>query len=129
MLDFLAKLNSGRIGRRNFLLGSFIIGIGGLFLFLLISGLLQFTTNTIILLVGAMLMIFLALVESYLYYALIIRRLHDLNKSWISALFLFAPVISFILAIQLFFFEGTKGSNRFGKSNLKKTLLQDVFNL
>ena len=49
---------------------------------------------------------------------LIIRRLHDLNKSGYFALVVFVPVIGTIFSIWLFFAPGTIGYNQYGADPL-----------
>ena len=49
---------------------------------------------------------------------LVIRRLHDLDKSGWFALIAIIPVIGFIFSIYLFFAPGTVGYNRFGADPL-----------
>lgn len=49
---------------------------------------------------------------------LIIRRLHDMNKSGYFALVVFVPVIGAIFSIWLFFAPGTIGYNQYGADPL-----------
>ena len=49
---------------------------------------------------------------------LVIRRLHDLDKSGWFALITIIPVVGFIFSIYLFFAPGTVGYNRFGADPL-----------
>lgn len=49
---------------------------------------------------------------------LIIRRLHDMNKSGYFALVVFVPVIGTIFSIWLFFAPGTIGYNQYGADPL-----------
>ena len=50
---------------------------------------------------------------------LMIRRLHDLDKSGYFALLAFVPVIGMIFSIYLFCAVGTAGWNRFGEDPLQ----------
>lgn len=49
---------------------------------------------------------------------LVIRRLHDLDKSGWFALIAIIPLIGFIFSIYLFFAPGTVGYNRYGPDPL-----------
>ena len=51
-------------------------------------------------------------------FTLVIRRLHDLNRSGKFAILLFIPVVSFFLMLYLIFAKGTDGENRFGADPL-----------
>lgn len=51
--------------------------------------------------------------------SLTVRRLHDLNHSgWLSLLFAI-PIVNGLLAIYLFCFKGTTGTNKYGEDLLK----------
>ena len=62
------------------------------------------TVNTIVATVGACM--------------LMVRRLHDLDKSGIRFLISFIPVVGLIFMAYLFFAEGTVGWNKFGPDPL-----------
>lgn len=51
---------------------------------------------------------------TYLIFIVIIRRLHDLDKSGWLSLLSFVPLANVGLSIYLIFFKGTEGPNRFG---------------
>jgi uncharacterized membrane protein YhaH (DUF805 family) len=49
-----------------------------------------------------------------------VKRLHDINKSGIYALYLLIPVYNFFYLIYLFVAKGTVGDNKYGKDPRKK---------
>ena len=51
--------------------------------------------------------------------SLVVRRLHDLNKSWTWIFILFIPLVNFLFYLYLLFAKGTVGSNRFGDDPLE----------
>jgi Predicted membrane protein len=51
--------------------------------------------------------------------SLMVRRLHDLNKSWTWIFILFIPLVNFLFYLYLLFAKGTVGSNRFGDDPLE----------
>ena len=65
----------------------------------------------------------------YLYsiFILIIRRLHDLNKSGWMSLLLFIPLINLVVLVWLIFAQGCSRTNRFGhpraSTNVERFLL------
>ncbi|AZB99930.1 DUF805 domain-containing protein [Acinetobacter pittii] len=52
----------------------------------------------------------------YLNVVLVVRRLHDLNKSGWMGLLLFIPVVQFFFMIYLLLASGTAGPNQYGPS-------------
>ena len=57
---------------------------------------------------------------------LIIRRLHDLNKSGWFALLLLVPIIDFFFALYLLFVKGTDGPNDYGPDPLQPAYLSPM---
>ena len=55
---------------------------------------------------------FIAFVPSH--YMLMIRRLHDLNKSGLFCLLMLVPVVNAIFSLYLLFAPGTIGANNYG---------------
>lgn len=55
---------------------------------------------------------FLAIIVPYI--AVIVRRLHDQDRTGWLALLLLVPIVSLVLLVFMFL-EGTKGPNRFGE--------------
>ena len=54
--------------------------------------------------------------------AVVVRRLHDVNKSGWMYLLIFLPVIGWIWLLVLFFTEGTIGENKYGLDPKDETL-------
>jgi len=52
-------------------------------------------------------------------YMLIIRRLHDLNKSGWFCLIALVPYINILFSIYVLFFKGTDGPNQYGEDPLQ----------
>ncbi|MFT5220960.1 MAG: uncharacterized membrane protein YhaH (DUF805 family) [Gammaproteobacteria bacterium] len=50
------------------------------------------------------------------------RRLNDLNRSGWWMLALIVPIVSLFLAIYMFFFAGTEGSNNYGPAPVANTI-------
>lgn len=50
------------------------------------------------------------------------RRLNDLNRTGWWMLAFIVPIVSFVLAIYLFFFAGTEGSNNYGPAPVANTI-------
>lgn len=65
---------------------------------------------------GALILWVLATLVPYL--ALLVRRMHDLDKSGLVLLFYFIPVVGLILLIVWLCTPGTPGANRFGTDPL-----------
>jgi uncharacterized membrane protein YhaH (DUF805 family) len=155
--DYFGRLFSGRINRRNFLFCVLIIVLFHAFLLLLdflISFVLGFffpsltITNLSItpgqplphngpgdIINGILTIIFTLLVIIWLpffminYFALLIRRLHDLNKSGWFCLLSFVPFLNFLFHIYILFFPGTAGQNKYGtvplpRTNIKQDMLR-----
>jgi uncharacterized membrane protein YhaH (DUF805 family) len=56
--------------------------------------------------------------------SIIVRRLHDLNKSAFFGLLLFIPLVDIFIGIYLGFFLGSRGKNNFG---LADKLIKQIF--
>ncbi|MBR4382216.1 MAG: DUF805 domain-containing protein [Selenomonadaceae bacterium] len=63
---------------------------------------------------GYVLMSLMFIAFAPLHYMLIIRRLHDLNKTGWFALIMLIPVVNTIFSLYLLFAPGTIGSNDYG---------------
>ncbi len=104
----------GRLNRLTYLKYSvafgvlmFLINLGVLTLAMIISG---SDTNFFVKAVSFLLTLFG--IAGYM--ALIIRRLHDLNRSDIWVVGIVTPVVNFILSLYLLLAPGTYGRNRYG---------------
>ena len=82
------------------------------------TGIAQYLVNssssTLISLVGGV----LGIIMFICYLSLIVRRLHDLDKSGYFALIWFIPLIGFLFSIYLMFAKGTDGPNQYGADPL-----------
>lgn len=56
----------------------------------------------------------IVLLYFYFSFVVVIRRLHDLNKSGWLLLLLFIPLINFLMAIYILLASGTTGLNQYG---------------
>ena|SRR5688572_23428923 len=63
---------------------------------------------------NSLLVIFVAVLELTFCFSVIIRRLHDLNRSGWWSLTIFIPLANVILGIYLIFQPGSPSSNKFG---------------
>jgi uncharacterized membrane protein YhaH (DUF805 family) len=70
-----------------------------------------------------------ALVVVVLFFALAVRRLHDLDISGWVALVILIPVVGSICALLLCFAKGTQGENRFGPDPLGGNRSKDAASL
>jgi uncharacterized membrane protein YhaH (DUF805 family) len=139
--NYFSRLFSGRINRRNYIIGLLFYGLIALLITLpgiyivLLSGLIDDPHEAISVWMPGIILVCLAMVFfSFYYSSLTVRRLHDLNKNgWFCLLagslagftILYIPV-----AIYLHFFSGTIGKNRYGNQPLSKiNIKQDILRL
>lgn len=99
-----------RISRREFIIKELIII---LFLYLVYNSKELFFKDEVLLII----LIIVVSIMSIINVILIIKRLHDIDKSGWLCLFLFIPIVNLGL-ITLFFIDGTHGSNSFGEDPL-----------
>jgi len=59
--------------------------------------------------------------------SLLVRRLHDLNRTGWMALLLFIPLVNFVFGIYVVFFKGTDGSNKYGEDPLEYDNYSEYF--
>ncbi|MBX9696930.1 MAG: DUF805 domain-containing protein [Alphaproteobacteria bacterium] len=69
--------------------------------------------------VALILMLGFYLVMTYVSIAMLIKRCHDRNRSGHFIWLMFIPIINFWPMIELSFFKGTEGANKFGDDPLK----------
>lgn len=108
----------GRLNRKRYLIYMLILAVCG--------ALAKFTTSCMATLLtgdpnGGLVMAItgiLAIIAGTGNIMLIIRRLHDLDKSGYFVLLVFVPVIGIIFSIALFFIPGTVGYNKYGADPL-----------
>ncbi len=100
----------GRLNRQPYIIGYLTVSI--------ISGIITYltkdSTSTLISIFAGIIGILLCAVTL----SLIIRRLHDLDKSGWFALIFIIPLIGFLFSLYLMFAKGTDGSNQYGADPL-----------
>lgn len=97
----------GRINRQPYIAGAFLIGLISLICELMILFFFGYEISGLI-----------ALVTLYPSLMLYIKRAHDIGKSGHFCWLLLIPIVNLLPIIQLLFFKGTEGSNRFGDDPL-----------
>ena len=75
---------------------------------------------------GAILLLIFTISYVWLSFALIIKRLHDVNKSGWLSLLSFIPLINLFLGLYLLFVKGTMGANQYGEDLLNQNLNKEV---
>jgi uncharacterized membrane protein YhaH (DUF805 family) len=125
------RLFSGRINRRNFIVGTISIWILyflGLFLLGFILALLfgeSFVNDT-----NSTYMAVLAVIIAYFYNAsLSIRRLHDINQSGWVLLAAVIPLVNILILCLLIFQKGHSGKNQYGNEPNPKIDLLNGFGI
>ena len=105
----------GRIGRKNFILSWFALGM----LFIIPVGIVHLILmdstqelRSIVFSVFAVLMILA-------YLSLCVMRLHDLNLSGFVVLCLLVPLLNIWITIIMFFKRGVEGPNGYGKDPIE----------
>lgn len=71
-------------------------------------------SGTVLMVLGAILCV-IAFVAGIM---LVIRRLHDMDRTGWLALLSFIPIVGFIFALVLLLFKGTEGPNKYGEDPL-----------
>ena len=114
-----------RIGRLGYLLGFFYLFVPVILLFILLfiltplvggrgfgeENVVTTVLNIITFIVGAVFIVLFIPVVISLY----VRRLHDLNKSWVWILLTLVPVVDFFFGLYLLFAPGDKEANQYGE--------------
>ena len=116
MIQYLEKLYSVRIGRKNYILGL----------------LFSFVLTLLVLIIGSYFDIFLVLylLILVLLFSLHVRRFHDLGMSGWYMLSLFIPVVNLIMFIfYLLLTPGEENSNKYGEVPQKTKFFSDLFRL
>ena len=107
-------ITHGRLNRLAYFVKSIKFALWNL-LFALIAGIIGAIIAPLGKLMGVIVFIFY-MVGSYM---LIIRRLHDLNKSGWFCLIALVPYINILFSIYVLFFKGTDGPNHYGEDPLQ----------
>ena len=100
----------GRLNRWPYFVKSFLMGLVGGFVA---------TVLLIIPIIGPLISFVIGIAMAVGGWMLIIRRLHDLNKSGWFSLLLFVPIIDFFFGLYLLFVKGTDGPNEYGPDPLQ----------
>lgn len=103
----------GRIGRKSYIFGSFGSSIAGA----IVIGILGFilgSDSLAFMLVAAL--IYLVLI--YASVCMLIKRLHDRNRSGFFSLLSFVPLVNIWIGIETIFLKGTTGANEYGEDPL-----------
>lgn len=100
----------GRLNRQPYIIGYLIIS----FISAILTYLTKDSTSTLItIFVGI-----IGILMSITMLSLIVRRLHDLDKSGWFALILLIPFVGFLFSIYLWLAKGTDGPNQYGADPL-----------
>jgi uncharacterized membrane protein YhaH (DUF805 family) len=102
----------GRIGRKSYILGSFGSSIVGVIL-IIVLGLIG--GDSLVFKITAVLM---SLVLFYASICMLIKRLHDRNRSGFFAILSFVPFVNIWIGIETIFLKGTTGTNEYGEDPL-----------
>jgi uncharacterized membrane protein YhaH (DUF805 family) len=149
---YLERLYSGRMSRRNFFVGILLLFVSIIAL-LLLAAIFSFVSpdatinfsnpyqplpkpgiGDAIHSIISILFILITIVWLFFfiinYFAFLVRRLHDLNKTGWFCLLNFVPFVSILLHIYLLFFPGTAGTNKYGDQPLPRVnVKQDILKL
>lgn len=102
----------GRLNRKPYIIGTFSLS--------LISAIMGYfaehSSSTLIAILG--MVVGLAVIVGSV--SLLVKRLHDLDRSGYFGLIALIPVVGFLLGLYLMFAKGTDGPNRFGKDPLEE---------
>jgi len=153
--NYFSRLYSGRMNRKNFIIGILLLLCVPLVLLLLdftISLTLHFVfpltpitnlsinpgeplpnqgsgnvVNSILTIVFTFLTIVWLIFFIINYFSFLVRRLHDLNKNGLLCLLSFVPVLNLLLDIYLLFFPGTVGEKKYGTQPLPRINIKQDF--
>jgi uncharacterized membrane protein YhaH (DUF805 family) len=103
----------GRIGRKSYILSALGSSIAGILLIIILGAILG-TDSLVFILLAAL----IYLVLFYASICLLIKRLHDRNRSGFFAILSFVPFVNIWIAIETIFIKGTTGTNEYGEDPL-----------
>lgn len=104
----------GRMCRGDYWLKGFLV----LLPFGIINNLLYYGTNIYVL---HMMSMIISIASFWPGLALLVKRLHDRNRSGWFAAMIFIPLVQIWILIEVWFLRGTVGSNRFGDDPLQES--------
>lgn len=146
-VDYFTRLFSGRINRRNYVIGCLLLSLipfayAAMIIFLplafavpthfakpiptmIANNPVASSITGIILIVNIIWIPFFVFSISFA-----IRRLHDLNKSGLLYLLNFIPVVNFLMGIYILISPGTIGENKYGTQPLARiNVKQDILRI
>ncbi len=100
----------GRLNRQPYIIGYLIISF--------ISAILTYLTKDSTSILISIFVGIIGIMISIATLSLIVRRLHDLNKSGWFALILLIPFVNFLFSLYLWLEKGTDGPNQYGADPL-----------
>ena len=101
----------GRLNRKPYIFGNLTIGIISYVIKLMFGNSSGILTSMLGAIVG------LAVIIGGV--SLVVKRLHDLDKSGLFALLMLIPIVDFFFGLYLLLAKGTDGVNRFGEDPLQ----------
>jgi uncharacterized membrane protein YhaH (DUF805 family) len=106
-MEYLNVLFTGRLNRRTYLVGGFLVGVV-YYIILYIIGLLGHNALTSLL---TLVVVLLVIVVGF---SMSAKRWHDLGQSGWLSLLLLIPLVNFFVWLYLVFAPGKSGSNAYG---------------
>lgn len=106
---------SGRLNRQAFIYRTLFVTL----FFSVISGILTIISTLTIGFPFYVIQLVLAIINTVCGFTLSIRRLHDMDRCGLWALFLWVPLLNLILSVFLLFKRGTDGPNSYGQDLLQ----------
>lgn len=131
--NYLSRLFTERINRRNYILGLLIV-LSPMILSMTIVSLLQIVlASDMYKSISSVLSLFQKVyIFIYIFYAisLTVRRFHDLNRSGWFIFLSGLPLINLFVFFFIYFWHGTVGDNKYGKQPLPRiNIKQDMLRL
>ena len=131
--SYRSRLFTGRVNRRNYIAGMFLVSIGPVIMIILLTYFTNNGSNSVVYLVvrGTLLISnlafgFVALVVGL---SLVSRRLHDLNKRDLYFLLNFIPFVNILLYLYMTFWSGTPAVNKYGPPSQKDLSFKQIYGL
>ena len=103
----------GRIGRTEMWLTTFLEYC--LVLIIILDGIIEDVDSVL----GKFLLVVPIVLSSWIWYAQLIKRFHDLDRPWTDVLFLCIPIYNLWISFKIFFFKGIDEVNKYGTSPRK----------
>ena len=119
-MEYLNVLFAGRLNRRTYLVGGFLIGIV-YYVVLYIVGLLGHNALT------SLLTLVIVLLVMVIGFSMSAKRWHDLGQSGWLSLLLLIPLINFFVWLYLVLAPGKSGSNAYGSQPADAFEFQKVY--